>query len=72
MKHMKTAGIIIIVIGLALTVFTAFTFFTKEKVVDIGKIEISRDEPHKLNWSPFIGVAVMAVGGVVLWRSNKK
>ena len=69
---MKTAGIIIIIVGLVLTIFTAFTFFTKEKVVDIGKIEISRDEPHKLNWSPFIGIAVMGIGGVVLWRSYKK
>jgi LPXTG-motif cell wall-anchored protein len=72
MKQMKTAGIIIIIVGLVLTIFTAFTFFTKEKVVDIGKIEISRDEPHKLNWSPLIGIAVMGIGGVVLWRSNKK
>lgn len=69
---MKIAGIIIIVIGLILTIFTAFTFFTKEKVVDIGKIEISRDEPHKLNWSPLIGIAVMGIGGVVLWRATKK
>jgi hypothetical protein len=69
---MKTAGIIIIIVGLILTIFTAFTFFTKEKVVDIGKIEISRDEPHKLNWSPLIGIAVMGIGGVVLWRSYKK
>ena len=69
---MKTAGIIIIIVGLVLTIFTAFTFFTKEKVVDIGKIEISRDEPHKLNWSPLIGIAVMGIGGVVLWRSYKK
>ncbi len=35
---MKTAGILILIVGLGLTIFTAFTFFTKEKVVDIGKI----------------------------------
>lgn len=69
---MKTAGIIIIIIGLVLTIFTAFTFFTRDKVVDIGKVEISRDKPHKLNWSPLIGIAVMGIGGVVLWRGSKK
>jgi hypothetical protein len=69
---MKTTGIIIIVLGLGLTIFTAFTFFTKEKVVDIGKIEITREKPHHLSWTPLIGVAVMAAGGVVLWRSYKK
>ena len=69
---MKKVGIIIIVIGLALTIFTAFTYFTKEKVVDIGKIEITANKPHHLNWSPLIGIAVMAVGGVLLWQGSKK
>ena len=69
---MKTTGIIILVIGLLLTIFTAFTFFTREKVVDLGKIEITRDKPHYLHWSPLIGIAVMGIGGVVLWRAGKK
>jgi hypothetical protein len=69
---MKIAGIILIVIGLGLTVFTAFTFFTKEKVVDLGTVEISRNKPHTLDWSPLIGIAVIGVGGIVLWQSNKK
>jgi hypothetical protein len=69
---MKYTGIVIILIGLGLTIFSAFTFFTEEKVVDIGKLEITRDKPHHLNWSPLIGLAVMGIGGVVLWRSYKK
>jgi hypothetical protein len=69
---MKKAGIIIIIIGLALTIFTAFTFFTREKVVDLGKIEITANKPHSLKWSPLVGLAVMGVGGVVLWQAYKK
>jgi len=69
---MKKIGIIIILIGLGLTIFTAFTIFTKEKVVDIGSVEITRDKPHHLNWSPLIGIAVIAIGGIVLWQSPKK
>ena len=69
---MKTTGIVIIIIGIMLTIFTAFTYFTKEKIVDIGKVEITRNKPHNLNWSPLIGVAVIGIGGVILWRSGKK
>lgn len=69
---MKNVGIIIILIGLGLTAFSAFTFFTKEKVVDIGGIEITANKPHHLDWSPLIGIAVMGVGGLVLWQSGKK
>ena len=69
---MKNTGIIIIIIGILLTIYTTFTFFTKEKVVDIGKLEISRDKPHNLNWSPLIGVLVVGAGGLILWRSGKR
>jgi hypothetical protein len=68
---MKKTGIAILLVGLGLTIFTVFTIFTKEKVVDIGAIEITRDKPHHLNWSPLIGITVMLVGGTVLWRSTK-
>ncbi|NOU48047.1 MAG: LPXTG cell wall anchor domain-containing protein [Bacteroidales bacterium] len=57
---------------MGLTIFTAFTFFTKEKVVDLGSVEISRNKPHNLNWSPLIGIAVIGVGGIMLWKSNNK
>jgi hypothetical protein len=69
---MKQAGIILLILGLLLTVFTSFSFFTKEKVVDIGEIKITKDEPHSFNWSPFAGVAVMGIGAVLLWQSGKK
>jgi len=69
---MKKIGILIMAIGLVLTIITTVTFFTKEKVIDIGKVEITRDKPHHLNWSPFIGIAVMGIGGVVLLFGSKK
>jgi len=69
---MKKAGIIIIIIGLALTIFTAITFFTREKVVDIGSLKITANKPHHLSWSPLIGIAVMVVGGVVVVMSPKR
>jgi hypothetical protein len=69
---MKKAGIFIIILGLALTIFTAITFFTREKVVDIGSLKITANNPHHLSWSPLIGIAVMIAGGVVVIMSPKK
>jgi hypothetical protein len=54
---MKKAGLIILVIGLLLTAYTGFNFITKEKVVDIGKVEITRDKDHDVTWSPIVGIA---------------
>lgn len=69
---MKTTGITLLIIGLLLTFFTATKFFTREKVVDLGSVEITKDEPHNISWSPLFGILVMGVGGILLWRSTKK
>jgi hypothetical protein len=69
---MKTTGIILIVIGLLLTIFTAVKVFTKEKVVDLGQVEVTHDKPHKVSWSPVVGVVVMGIGGIMLWQGSRK
>ncbi|MCX6255233.1 MAG: hypothetical protein NTV31_12245 [Bacteroidia bacterium] len=69
---MKKAGIFIIILGLALTIFTAITFFTREKVVNIGSLEITANKPHHLNWSPLVGIAVMGIGGILFWQGSKR
>lgn len=69
---MKTTGIILIIIGLVLTIFTTFKFFTREKVVDMGHLQITTDKPHEVNWSPIVGIAVMGIGGAFLWQSTRK
>jgi len=69
---MKKAGIVIVILGLILTIFTAVTFFTKERVAKIGDINIMANKRHHLNWSPLIGVAVIGIGGVVYLISPKK
>jgi hypothetical protein len=71
-KKVRKAGLIIVLIGLIFTIFTAFTFFTKEKVVDLGSVEITSNKPHHLSWSPLIGIAVMGFGGIIFGLSYKK
>jgi hypothetical protein len=68
---MKKTALVIIILGLLLTIFTAFTFFTREKVVDIGSLKITANKPHHLKWSPLIGIAVMGIGGIIYWQSPK-
>lgn len=69
---MKKAGIVVLIIGLLLTIFTTVSYFTKEKIVDMGEIQISANKRHNLNWSPLVGLAVMAVGGVMMLVPFKK
>jgi hypothetical protein len=69
---MRTAGIIILIIGLLMTVYTGFTYVTKEKVVKLGELEITKDDQHTVNWQPYVGIGTMVIGGVVLIFGRKK
>ena len=69
---MKKTGIVIVVIGLIITVFAGFNFVTKEKVVDIGNLQITAERNHVLSWSPFIGLALMVLGVTLYFVKSKK
>ena len=69
---MKIAGTIILVIGLVITLITGFNFVTKEKVLDVGELQITRDKQHSLAWSPVVGIVVMVIGGAVLLVGTHK
>lgn len=67
----KTIGLVLIVIGILMMVYTGFNFVTKEKVVDLGPIQISQKTNHPVQWSPILGVALL-LGGAFLTLSKKK
>lgn len=69
---MKRIGMIIFVVGVLITAVTGFSYVTKEKVVDLGSVEITANKRHNLAWSPIVGLVVMAVGGVIFLVGGKK
>ncbi|MES2794566.1 MAG: hypothetical protein V4683_01305 [Bacteroidota bacterium] len=68
--NIKPFGIALIVIGILMIAYTSFNFITTEKIVDLGPIEITKQNNHPMQWSPFIGVAIL-IGGVVMVLSSK-
>lgn len=70
--NVKIVGIVVVIIGLLMTLYTGFNYVTREKVVDIGNIEISADKERSVGWSPFIGIGIIVIGGVVFFAGKKK
>lgn len=70
--NIKTIGLVILVIGLLMTLYTGFNYVTREKVVDVGSVEITADKEHTASWSPFIGIGAMVIGGVIYLSGKKK
>jgi hypothetical protein len=61
--QLKPIGIALIVIGIMMIAFTGFNLITTEKVVDIGPIQIDKEKKHPVQWSPIVGV-IMLAGGI--------
>lgn len=70
--NMKTLGIILIVVGGIMTVFTGFNVITKKKVVDLGAVEINKEEKTPIYWSPITGAVLLAAGVVILLVGKKR
>ena len=71
-NNIKRTGLIILIIGVIMTIFTTFSFFTKENVIDIGDVQITRNQQHEVKWPPFIGLTVIGLGGIVLILAIRK
>ena len=72
MKSTSLIGIILIVIGIVALAYQGITYTTREKVVDLGPIQVSADKTRTLPLPPIVG-AIALVGGIVLLvMGNKK
>jgi len=68
---MKNVGIVLIVIGALMMIFTGFNVITKKKVVDLGPVEINKDKKTPVNWSPIVGGIILVAGVVVVFTGKK-
>ncbi|AMR34642.1 hypothetical protein A0256_21465 [Mucilaginibacter sp. PAMC 26640] len=67
----RTIGIVLIVVGAAMLIWTGFTYTKKEKLIDAGPIQISADRQKTVNWPPYLG-GILLVGGIIVVATAKK
>lgn len=68
---MKGLGIALLVIGLLMLIFTTVNFTTKEKVVDIGPLEINKEKEHSIGWPAYAG-GVIGLAGIAFLIAGSK
>ena len=72
MKTYTLTGIILIVIGIAALAYQGITYTTREKVVDIGPIQMTAEKTKTLPLPPIVGGIALVGGIVLLVMGNKK
>lgn len=68
---MKTAGWILIVIGIVMIIIKGFSVPVEKNVVDVGPIHVNKTEHKWIGWPTYAG-GILAIVGVVLIVADKK
>jgi hypothetical protein len=65
----KTLGMILLVVGIIMLIWTGFSYTKREKVIDAGPLQISADKQKTVNWPPYAG-GFLVLGGVILLATS--
>jgi len=68
---MKTAGWILIAIGILMILIKGFSVPVKKNIINAGPIEINKTENKWIGWPTYAG-GVLAIVGVVMVATSKK
>ena len=72
MKTNTLIGIILIVLGIVAFAYQGITYTTREKVVDLGPIQVTSETTKTLPLPPIVGGIALVGGIVLLVVGNKK
>ena len=67
---MKVLGIILIVVGIAAFAYQGITYTSREKVVDLGPVQVTAEKTRTFPLPPIVG-GIALVGGIVLLLIGK-
>ncbi len=71
MKPTTILAVLLIVAGVASLTYMGVTYTTREKVVDVGPLQITANKSHSIPLPPIVGTLAI-VGGVLLLAFGRR
>ena len=68
---MKTLAIVLIILGIVMIFINQVGFTRQEEVLDLGSVEVNKNEREVVSWPLYAGIFVAAAGVVVLLVGNR-
>jgi hypothetical protein len=59
-------GTLLLAIGLIMSLSSGFSYVTREKVVDLGAVEVTAEKEKTIPFSPVIGGTMIIAGSLLL------
>jgi hypothetical protein len=71
MRPIAVIGVILVVLGIIALAVPSITFFTRERVADVGFFAIDIKKPHTIVLNPAVGIAALAAGIVMILAGRR-
>lgn len=71
MKRISLIGVLLIAFGSIVIAYQGITYTTREKVVDLGSVEVTADKKRTIPLPPIMGGIAIAGGVALLILANK-
>ena len=72
MKPIILVGVICIVLGLAVLAYQGITYTTREKVIDVGPVQVTAEKEHAIWLPPLLGVVAAGTGIVLVVMGSRR
>ncbi len=69
---MRILGIVLIVLGLAGLVYGGISWTERNKVVDVGPVEVTTEDRESLPISPIVGGVILAAGVALVLKGGRR
>ena len=69
---MKAVALILIVLGFLALGYQGFTYVTREKVIDLGPVEVTQEKQKRVFLPPVVGAVALAAGIALFFMNSKR
>jgi len=63
---MRIIGIALIIIGVLALVYGGFTYFSVDKVAEVGPVQVNAERSHTVWIPPVLGIIGIALGAIMV------
>jgi hypothetical protein len=68
---MRAIGVLLLVLGIVALGYQGFSYVTRNKVVDIGPVEITKEKTKTVYLPPILGIVSLAAGIALLLSGSR-
>jgi hypothetical protein len=72
MRSLVLIGLVLVVLGIVALLVPSYTYFTTDRVADVGFFKLDISKPHTLILNPIVGVVALVAGLVLVLLGRRE